>query len=148
MGLLNSKNIYFPEHLAMVASDRSSNQEQKHLFYFDFINKNNFIPFYNIIHWKLQNVSNIQKTMNMGSPSELFLGKGVLEICSKVTGDYPRRRAISISCKAFALWHGCSLVNLLHILEHIFLRAHLEGCSWMNNTFKSQIRCNFENIFL
>ena len=29
MGLLNSKNTYFPEHLAMAASDRTSNQEYK-----------------------------------------------------------------------------------------------------------------------
>ena len=147
--MLKYKNTYFPEHLAMVASDRSSNnQDQKHLFYFNFISKNNFLPFYNIIHWKLQNVSYIQKRMIRSSPSELFLGKGVLKIGSKVTGEHPRRSAISISFKAFALWHGCSLVNLLHILEHLFLRTHLEGCFWMNNTFKRQIWCNFEYIFL
>ena len=27
------------------------------MFSFNFINKNNFIPFYNIIHWKLRNVA-------------------------------------------------------------------------------------------
>ena len=32
MGLLKSKNKYFPEHLAMAASDRSLDQEEKHFF--------------------------------------------------------------------------------------------------------------------
>ena len=30
------------------------------------------------------------------SPSEVFLGKGVLKICSKFTGEHPCRSAISI----------------------------------------------------
>ena len=53
MGLLNSKNTYFPEHLAMAASDRSSNQE-------------------------------------------LFLGKGVLKISSKFTGEHPLHIEIEV----------------------------------------------------
>ena len=34
--------------------------------------------------------------MNRSSPSEMFLGKGVLKICRKFTGEHPCRSAISI----------------------------------------------------
>ena len=50
---------------------------------------------------------------------EVFLGKGVLKICSKFTGEHPYRRAISIKLLwnfiETALRHGCSPANLLHI---------------------------------
>ena len=42
------------------------------------------------------------------SHPKVFLGKGVLKICSKFTGEHPCRIEI-------ALRHGCSSVNLLHI---------------------------------
>ena len=48
------------------------------------------------------------------SPSELFLGKGVLKICSKFTGEHPCRSAISIKLQR------CSPVNLLHIFRTPF----------------------------
>ena len=44
-------------------------------------------------------------------PLEVFLRKGVLKMCSKFTGKYPRRSAISIKLKSnfieIALRHGC-----------------------------------------
>ena len=43
----------------------------------------------------------------------MFLGKGVLKICSRFTGEHPFRSAISIKL----LRHGCSAVNLLHVLR-------------------------------
>ena len=43
-----------------------------------------------------------------------------LKICRKVTGEHPYRSAISI--KLLALRHGCSTVNLLHILRITFPR--------------------------
>ena len=50
---------------------------------------------------------------------EVFLGKGVLKICSKFTGEHPCRGVILITllCKfiEIALRHGCSDVTLLHI---------------------------------
>ena len=53
------------------------------------------------------------------SPSEMFLGKYVLKICSKFTGENPCRCAISIKLLfnfiEVALRHGFSPVNLLHI---------------------------------
>ena len=55
------------------------------------------------------------------SPSEVFLGKGVLKICSKVSGKYPCRSAISIKLLfkfiEIVLRHGCSHVNLLHFFR-------------------------------
>ena len=55
---------------------------------------------------------------------EVFLGKGVLKICSKFIGEHPCRSAIStkLLCSfiEIALWHGCSPVNLLHIFRTPF----------------------------
>ena len=45
---------------------------------------------------------------------EGFLGKGVLKICSKFTGEH--------QCQS-AIWHGCSPVNLLHISRRPFSRS-------------------------
>ena len=68
------------------------------------------------------------------SHPELFLGKGVLKICSKFTGEQPCRSAISIKLLCnfieialcnfieIALRHGCSPVNLLHIFRKTFLK--------------------------
>ena len=56
----------------------------------------------------------------------MFLGKGVLKICSKSTGEHPYRSAISIKLQSnfveITLWHGCSSVNLLHIFRTSFLK--------------------------
>ena len=53
------------------------------------------------------------------SSPEVFLGKGVLKICSKFTGKHPCRSAISVkllcSYIEVGLRHGCPPVNL-----HIF----------------------------
>ena len=51
---------------------------------------------------------------------KVFLGKGVLKLCSKFTAEHPFLKVILISCFAFieiTLRHGCSPVNLLHILK-------------------------------
>ena len=58
------------------------------------------------------------------SHPEVFLGKGILKICSKCTEEHSCRSAISIklqsSCFEITLWHGCSPVNLLHIFRTPF----------------------------
>ena len=56
----------------------------------------------------------------------MFLGKNVLKICSKFTGEHQYQSVISI--KLIALRYGCSPVNLQHISEHLFIRTPLEGC--------------------
>ena len=51
----------------------------------------------------------------------MFLGKGVLKICSKFTGEYLCRSVISIKLLSnfieITLRHRCSPVNLLHIFR-------------------------------
>ena len=55
---------------------------------------------------------------------QVFLGKGILKICSKFTGEHPCRTVISrkllFSFIEIALRHGCSLVNLLLIFRALF----------------------------
>ena len=54
----------------------------------------------------------------------MYLGKGVMKICGKFTGEHPCRGTISIKLLSnfteIALWHGCSPVNLLHIFRTPF----------------------------
>ena len=58
------------------------------------------------------------------SHQAMFLYKVVLKICSKFTGEYPCRSAISINLLCnfieIAFRHGCSPVNLLHIFRTPF----------------------------
>ena len=60
------------------------------------------------------------------SHPEVFLGKGVLKICSKFTGEHPCRSAISIKLLGnfirIVLRHGCSPANSLHIFRKSFLK--------------------------
>ena len=73
----------------------------------------------------VHNMWDFQKLPSRG----VFLGKGVLRICSKNTGKYPCRSAISVKPLSnfieITLLHGCSPVNLLHIVEHLFLKRLL-----------------------
>ena len=52
---------------------------------------------------------------------KVFLGKGVLKICSKFTGEHPCQSAILIKLQSnfigVTLRHGCSPVNLQHIFR-------------------------------
>ena len=58
------------------------------------------------------------------SRPEVFLGKGVLKICSKFSGEDPCRGVISIKLQSnlieITLQHGCPPVNLLHIFRTPF----------------------------
>ena len=49
----------------------------------------------------------------------MFLGNGVLKICSKFTGEHPCQSVISIE---IAFWHVCSPVNLLHVFRTSFYK--------------------------
>ena len=63
------------------------------------------------------------------SPPEVFLGKGVLKICSTFIGEYPCRSVILIKLQSnfteITLRLGSSPVNLLHIFQYTFLYEHL-----------------------
>ena len=59
------------------------------------------------------------------------LGKGILNICSKFTGEHPCQCTISIKLQSnfieIALRHGSSPVDLLHIFRTIFLKDTSRG---------------------
>ena len=64
-------------------------------------------------------------------PSEVFLRKSVLKICSIFTGEHPYRSAISIKLESdfieIALRHGCSPVNMVHIFRTPFPKSTYGG---------------------
>ena len=78
------------------------------------------------------------------SPPEVVLGKGALKICSKFTGEHPCRSVISIKLLCYfteiALWHGCSLVNLLHMF-----RTHFYKNTYGGLLLESTL-CNYLNV--
>ena len=64
------------------------------------------------------------------SRPQVFLEINFLKICSKFTGEDQCRSVISVkfsSCLSnfikITLWHGCSLVNLLHIFRTLFPKS-------------------------
>ena len=59
--------------------------------------------FQKFIEVKKKSSTHNQVSRDGSSPSEVFLGKGVLKICSKFTGEHPCRSAILISCKVTSL---------------------------------------------
>ena len=75
-----------------------------------------------------------QISKSRGSHLEMFLGKGVLKICSKFTGEHPCRSAISVKLQSnfieITLRHGCSPLNLLYIFRTPFTRTPFDGCFW------------------
>ena len=56
----------------------------------------------------------------------MFIGKGVLKMCSKFTGEHPCQSVISIKLQSnfidITLRHGCTTVHLLHIFRTHFLK--------------------------
>ena len=76
------------------------------------------------------------------SRPEAFVGKDVLEICSKITGKHSCRSVISINLQSnfieITLRHGCSAVNLLHIFRTPFpkIKTYFNE---RNTTFKELI---------
>ena len=78
------------------------------------------------------------------NPSQVFLGKGVVKICSKCTGEHPCRTVISTMLQSnfieIAFWHRCSPVNLLHIFG-----TPIEGCFWREKLKNASKHINTEN---
>ena len=88
--------------------------------------------------------------MYWSSHSELFLGKGVLKICSKLTGEHPCRIAISIKLLwnfiEITLRHGCSPLNLLHSFRTSFLE-NTSGWLLLYALLIVECRVQYNNIF-
>ena len=55
------------------------------------------------------------------SRPEMFLGKALLKMCSKFTGELSNFIDMTIR-------HGCSSVNCCKFSEHSFLKTRLDGC--------------------
>ena len=74
--------------------------------------------------WKFCGKAQFPHSWFRSSRPELFLRKGVQKIFSKYIGEHPCQSVISIKLLCnfieIALWHGCSLVNLLHIFRTPF----------------------------
>ena len=72
-----------------------------------------------------------QKQPSMGEAEAGLIGKGVLKICNKFTGENPNRSAISIKLLCnfieIALRHRRYPVNLQHFSEHLFIGKPVEG---------------------
>ena len=79
--------------------------------------------------------STIIYPVSSSSRPEVFLGKGVLNICSKLTGGHLCRSAISIRLLCnfieIALRHKCPPVDLLHIFRTPF-RRNTSRCLLLN----------------
>ena len=77
------------------------------------------------------------------SSSQVLLGKGVLKICSKFTGEHRCRSEISIKLQSnfieIELWHGCFPVNLLHFFRTPFPK-NTSGGMLMQKHHKSLFR--------
>ena len=99
--------------------------------------KYNLFPF--LVSWDVIFFS------NWNSHPEVFLGKGVLKICSKFTGEHPCRSVISIKLLCnfieIALRHECSPINLLHIIRTPFLKKTSE---WLLLKIVHQILANLQ----
>ena len=78
----------------------------------------------------------IRRTHNRSSHPQVFIGKGILKICSKFTGEPPCQSVISIRLQSnfieVTLWHGCSPVTLLHIFRTPFLKNTSGQLLWHN----------------
>ena len=63
---------------------------------------------------------------------KVFLGKGILKICSKFTGEHPCRSVISTKLFAILLKSHLGIGVLLQIYcifsEYLFLKRPLNGC--------------------
>ena len=78
------------------------------------------------------------------SPSEVFLEKGVLKICSKFTGEHPCRSVISMKLQSnfieITFRHGCCNVNLLLIFRTSFLKNTPLECCFIISLFSKFIK--------
>ena len=80
----------------------------------------------------------------------MFLGKGVLKICSKFTGEHPCRSVISIKLLCnfieITLRHGCFPVMLLHIFRTHIYKNTSEGLLLVLAFFLSQMKSHLNIV--
>ena len=95
-------------------------------YFFIICSTSEFFP----IHWRVENLGFLKSLwfhIFRSSRPEVFLVKGVLQICSKFTGEHSCQGVISIKLQSnfieITLWHGCSPVNLQHIFRKPFSKS-------------------------
>ena len=71
------------------------------------------------------------------NPSQLFLGKGVVKICSKCTGEHPCRTVIS------KMLQSNFIVNPVNLLQ--IFGTPTEGCFWKEKLKNASKHINTEN---
>ena len=88
-------------------------------------------------YWKCDadlSKSKVRVVLNLKNRSSLpkvFLGKGILKLCSKLTGRILISIKLLCNFIEITLWHGCSPLKMLLLFsERLFLRTPLEGCLW------------------
>ena len=110
------------------------------------INDNNF----HIISSKLSHKQYLIWLLRSSSPG-VFLGKCVMKICIKFTGEDPCWSLISIKLLCnfikIRLRHACSTVNLLHIFRTPFHKNTLEGLLTLAQVFSCEFCEISKNTF-
>ena len=90
----------------------------------------------------------LQHWYSRSSRPEVFLGKEVLTICSKFTGQHSCRSVISIKLESnfieITLQHWYSPVNLLHIFRTPFLK---NTSGWLLLVFTVEKSCHVPGIW-
>ena len=78
--------------------------------------------------------------------TQVSVGKGFLQIWSKLTGQLPCRSVILIKFHSNIIeitpGHGYSPVNYCIFPEHLFLRIPLDGCFWFMYLHGNQTSSN------
>ena len=78
--------------------------------------------------------------------TQVSVGKGFLQIWSKLTGQLPCRSVILIKFHSNIIeitpGHGYSPVNYCIFPEHLFLRIPLDGCFWFMYLLGNQASSN------
>ena len=131
--ITNSRNSHGTQHLFITMLEKFKSALDKGenvcvLFMdvskaFDTINQDLLVA-----KWKAYGFSKnaLELMCSRGSRSEMFLVKGALKKCSKVTGEHPCQSVISIKLHLQLYWnHTLELAfscNLLHIFRTSFLK--------------------------
>ena len=84
-----------------------------------------------------------QNVLARSSPPEVLLGKGVLKICSKFTGEHPCRSVMFIDVHKVE----CSPVNLLLIFRTTFPKNTYEGLLLTCILFKFEKAKKFKILY-
>ena len=94
---------------------------------------------------------NSKENFNRSSHPEVFLGKGVLKLCGKFTGENPCRSVISMKLQSnfieITLQPGCVPVNFTHIFRTTFLKNASGRLILYQEILAQMFSCKFREIF-